>query len=64
MTETVRYRVKRAFTYGGHRYKQGDLWTPGGAKLDDSIIRNGLVSVERVKDAEEPQAGKRGAKVR
>lgn len=61
----VQYRVKRAFSYGGKRYEQGEIWEPQGGKWDNQIISNGTVVMERLpsEDVEtEPKAVKRGVK--
>lgn len=64
--DNVQYRVKRSFSYGDRKYKQGDIWTPDGGKWDAQIISGGLVVTERIKpEAEaESKAAKRGTQGR
>lgn len=48
MAEQVKYVARQRFKYNGVLHKPGDEWTPTGSRLDESIIRNRLVSTVRI----------------
>ena len=48
MAEQVKYIARQRFKYDGKWLKAGDEWKPVGARYDESIIRNRLVSTVRI----------------